>query len=162
GEKEELKAFHTAGFLGTEFGPFALPFPEQAIDAVRPPKGMTPDRFQARYRQYKQLVDQSPLGEYGSQYQQESMLPPTENAYRLLNSPHAKAFDLTLEPKESYDKYNTSRFGLGCLLARRLTEAGARFIEVTTEYVPFKNWDTHENGHATTEKMKKDIDRPVA
>src|SRR5215467_8974916 len=58
GEKEELKAFHTAGFLGTEFGPFALPFPEQAIDAVRPPKGMTPDRFQARYRQYKQLVDQ--------------------------------------------------------------------------------------------------------
>jgi len=162
GEKEELKAFHTAGFLGTEFGPFALPFPDQAIDAVRPPKGMTSERFQARYRRYKELVERSPLGEYGSGYQQESMLRSMENAYRLLHAPHAEAFDLTLEPKESYDNYNTSRFGLGCLLARRLTEAGARFIEVTTEYVPFKNWDTHENGHETTAKMKQDVDRPVA
>jgi hypothetical protein len=162
GEKEELKAFHTAGFLGTEFGPFALPFPDQAIDAVRPPKGMTPERFEARYRRYKELVKQSPLGEYGSAYQQESMLRSMENAHRLLSSPDAKAFDLTLEPKESYDKYNTSRFGQGCLLARRLTEAGARFIEVTTEYIPFLNWDTHENGHATTVRMKKEIDQPVA
>src|SRR5262245_21230275 len=97
GEKEELKAFHTAGFLGTEFGPFALPFPDQAIDAVRPPKGMTPERFQARYRRYKELVENGPLGQYGSQYQQESMLRSMENAYRLLNSPDAMAFDLTLE-----------------------------------------------------------------
>ncbi len=162
GEKEELKAFHTAGFLGTEFGPFALPFPDQAIDAVRPPKGMTPERFEARYRRYKELVRQSLLGEYGTAYQQESMLRSMENAHRLLISPDAKAFDLTLEPKESYDKYNTGRFGQGCLLARRLTEAGARFIEVTTEYIPFLNWDTHENGHSTTVRMKKEIDQPVA
>jgi hypothetical protein len=162
GEKEELKAFHTAGFLGTEFGPFALPFPDQAIDAVRPPKGMTPERFEARYRHYQELVKHSPLGEYGSAYQQQSMLRSMDNAHRLLSSPDAKAFDLTLEPKESYDKYNTSRFGQGCLLARRLTEAGARFIEVTTEYIPFLNWDTHENGHSTAERMKKEIDQPVA
>ncbi len=31
--------------------------------------------------------------------------------------------------------YDTGRFGRGCLLARRLVEAGARFVEVTTEYV---------------------------
>jgi arylsulfatase A-like enzyme len=43
-----------------------------------------------------------------------------------------------------------------------LTEAGARFIEVTTEYIPFKNWDTHENGHARAIGMKKQIDAPVA
>jgi hypothetical protein len=162
GEKEELKAFHTAGFLGSEFGPFGLPFPDQAIDAVGPPKGMTPERFQSRYNRYKELVKQSPLGEYGSAYQQESMLRSMENAHRLLSSPDAKAFDLSLEPKESYDKYNTGRFGQGCLLARRLTEAGARFIEVTTEYIPFVHWDTHENGHATTAQMKKEIDQPVA
>ncbi|HZZ28860.1 MAG TPA: DUF1501 domain-containing protein [Pirellulales bacterium] len=162
GEKEELKAFHTAGFLGTEFGPFALPFPDQAADSVRPPKGMTPERFQARYAKYQELAKQSPLGEFGSAYQQESMLRSMENAHRLLSSPDAKAFDLTLEPKESYDKYNTGRFGLGCLLARRLTEAGARFIEVTSEYVPFVNWDTHENGHATTVRMKKEVDQPIA
>ena len=46
-------------------------------------------------------------------------------------------------------------FGLGCLLARRLTEVGARFIEVTTEYIPFQNWDTHENGHTRMVAMKR-------
>src|SRR5437868_841645 len=49
GEKEELKAFHTAGFLGTEYGPFLLPYPDQAIESVRPPKGTTPGRFAERY-----------------------------------------------------------------------------------------------------------------
>src|SRR3954453_12401517 len=39
GEGEELKAFHTAGFLGIEYGPFNIPFPEQAMEAVRPPHG---------------------------------------------------------------------------------------------------------------------------
>src|SRR5262249_1795946 len=62
----------------------------------------------------------------------------------------------------SFDVYNTGRFGLGCLLARRLTEAGARFIEVTTEYVPFLHWDTHENGHTTVKRLKQEIDRPIS
>src|SRR5258706_15374504 len=84
-----------------------------------------------------------------------------DTAHRLLSSPAAKAFDLALEPKESYAKYNTGRFGLGCLLARRLTEAGARFIEVTTEYIPFLNWDTHENGHRRIMASKQTIDAPV-
>ncbi len=69
---------------------------------------------------------------------------------------------MTLEPKASYDQYNTGRFGLGCLLARRLTEAGARFIEVTTEYIPFVNWDTHENGHTRLADLKRSIDAPIA
>src|SRR6185436_16585090 len=72
------------------------------------------------------------------------------------------AFDLTREPRHLFDRYNTGRFGLGCLLARRLTEAGARFIEVTTEYVPFLHWDTHENGHTTVARLKREIDRPIA
>lgn len=161
GEKEELKAFHTAGFLGSEFGPFVLPYPDQAIESVRPPKGMTPARFQARFKKYRELVNQTHQDRV-SDYQKESMMRSMENAYRLLSSPDRAAFDLTREPKESYDIYNTSRFGQGCLLARRLTEAGARFIEVTTEYVPFVSWDTHENGHTTVAKMKKDIDRPIS
>jgi hypothetical protein len=48
------------------------------------------------------------------------------------------------------------------LLARRLVEAGARFIEVTSEYIPFKYWDTHDNGHTRTADLKKEIDAPVA
>src|SRR5213078_385387 len=41
GEGEELKAFHTAGFLGSEYGPFLTPEPGQAKDAISPPKGMS-------------------------------------------------------------------------------------------------------------------------
>ena len=85
-----------------------------------------------------------------------------ENAHRLMNAPAAKAFDLSLEPQKSYDIYNNGRFGLGCLLARRLVEAGARFIEVSTEYVPFLGWDTHDNGHTRTVGLKKMIDAPIA
>jgi hypothetical protein len=162
GESEELKAFTTAGFLGSEYGPFNLPYPMDAVAAVRPPRGMTPERFESRQRHFKELVKRSPLGELASDYHQESMLRSVENAYRLLSSKERDAFDLTKEPKESFAKYDTGRFGLGCLLARRLTEAGARYIEVTTEYVPFLSWDTHENGHTTAAEMKKQIDRPIA
>ena len=162
GEKEELKAFHTDGFLGSEYGPFLLPFPDQALDALRPPKGMTPERFESRYRRYRELVDRSPVGEAGSEYQKESMTRAMENAYRLLSSPERKAFDLTQESKASFDAYNTGRFGQGCLLARRLVESGARFIELTTEYIPFQHWDTHENGHETVARVKQEIDRPIA
>lgn len=161
GEKEELKAFHTGGFFGSEFGPFLIPFPDQGIEAVKPPKGMEPGRFENRYRAFKKLVEAGP-GKEASDDQRQSMIRAMDNAHRLLSSPDRKAFDLSLEPKESYDAYNTGRFGLGCLLARRLTEAGARFIEVTTEYVPFLHWDTHEKGHETVARMKQEIDRPIA
>lgn len=162
GESEELKAFTTGGFFGAEFGPMNLPYPDQASASVRPPKGMTPERFQSRRALLTKLLDRSPHREYLSDHQQESMLRSLDNAHRLLSSKERDAFDITLEPKESYDRYNTGRFGQGCLLARRLVENGARFVEVTTEYVPFYQWDTHKDGHATVEKLHKEIDQPIA
>jgi len=162
GEGEELKAFHQAGFLGSEYGPFLIPQADQAAASVRPPHGMPPGRFENRYQNYKKLVAQSPIGQHGSDHQKESLLRSLDNAHRLLSSPAAKAFDLSLEPKEIYDRYNTGQFGLGCLLARRLTEVGARFIEVTTEYIPFKNWDTHDNGHTRLVDMKAMMDPPIS
>jgi hypothetical protein len=162
GESEEIKAFTTGGFFGSEFGPFNLPFPEDATMAVRPPKGMDAGRFENRYRLYKKLIGESPQSQYASDYQQESMLRAFDAAHRLLSSEAKQAFDLSLEKKKVFEKYDTGRFGRGCLLARRLVEAGARSIEVTTEYIPFVHWDTHENGHSTVERLKKEIDRPIA
>src|SRR5437868_15343178 len=97
-----------------------------------------------------------------SDHQQESMLRSLDNAQRLLAAKERDAFDITLEPKESYEKYNTGRFGQGCLLARRLVESGARYVEVTTEYIPFIHWDTHASGHETVDRLHKEIDRPIA
>ncbi|RUL88304.1 DUF1501 domain-containing protein [Tautonia sociabilis] len=162
GEAEELKAFQTGGVLGAEFGPFRVPDPADAVSVVRPPAGMTPSRFRARRAAYEALLAASPIGTFGSDYQKESMLRSLENADRLLNSEAAGAFDLATEPEASSKEYNTGRFGLGCLLARRLVEAGARYVEVTTEYIPFLNWDTHDNGHTRAADMKRQIDAPVA
>ncbi len=161
-ESASVKAFHTAGFLGTEYGPFLITDPADAAAAVRPPAELGAARFRSRRRVYEQLLAEEPVYQYGGDFQRESLLRSMDAADRLLTSPSAKAFDLSLEPKKSFDIYNTSRFGQGCLLARRLTEAGARYIEVTTEYIPFRYWDTHENGHERAAAMKKEIDMPVA
>ncbi|MBX3731400.1 MAG: DUF1501 domain-containing protein [Verrucomicrobiae bacterium] len=186
GEGEELKAFTTAGFLGSEHGPFNVPFPDAAKDVVTPPGGMSPSRFESRDRFYRRLVEASPVGQLGSGFQQESLMRSLDNAHRLLSSPAARAFDLTLEDpatvakyvpggwdfssrlggeftrEGSYERANIQRFGLGCLLARRLAEVGARYIEVTTEYIPFLNWDTHEHGHEKLVNMKRAIDGAIA
>lgn len=161
-ESDPLKSFHTAGFLGTDNGPFMIMDPRDAIASVQPPAKMGGGRFARRYEMYRKLAAESPIAREGSDYQREALLRSMENANRLLQSPSSKAFDLTLEPRESYAKYDTGRFGLGCLLARRLVENGARFVEVTSEYVPFRHWDTHENGHERAAQMKQSIDRPVA
>ena len=97
-----------------------------------------------------------------SDYQQQSMLRSLENAHRLLSSPEAKVFDLGLEAKATREAYGDTRFGQGCLLARNLVEHGARFVEVTTEYVPFLHWDTHADGHSVMERMHREIDAPIA
>ena len=162
GEKEELKAFTTAGFFGSEYGPMNLPFPEQAARVVRPPAGMSNQRFSNRDKLFRSLVQESSLKEYASDYQQESLLRSMDNAYRLLSSKEREAFDIGQEPPEVQAIYNTSRFGRGCLLARRLVENGARFVEVTTEYVPFLHWDTHANGHETVKRLHSEIDKPIA
>ncbi len=162
GEQEELKAFTTAGFFGSEFGPMNLPYPEQAAQSVRPPEGMKSERFANRNKLFQKLIDQSPQRQFIGDFQRESQLRSMENAYRLLSAKEREAFDISLEPKESYEKYDTGRFGRGCLLARRLVENGARFVEVTTEYVPFLNWDTHANGFTTLQRMKQEVDRPIA
>lgn len=59
-----------------------------------------------------------------------------QQAFALLTQPQARrAFDLDGEPNELRRRYGRFRFGQCCLLARRLVEAGARFVQV--------NWSSH-------------------
>jgi len=162
GESAAVKAFHTAGFLGSEHGPFLITNPQDAATAVRPPAELGEKRFLSRRQLYERLLAKEPAYQYAGDFQRESLIRSLESADRLLTSPSAKAFNLSLEPRRVYDTYNTGRFGQGCLLARRLVEAGARYVEVTTEYIPFRYWDTHERGHERAKGMKEQIDAPVA
>jgi hypothetical protein len=162
GEIGTLKAFHTAGFLGSEHGPFLIVDPQDAAAAVRPPKELGEARFRSRRELLTKLLAEDPVYRNGSDFQRDSLVKSLDSADRLLRSPSANAFDVSLEPKRTFDAYNTGRFGQGCLLARRLIEAGARYVEVTSEYIPFLYWDSHENGHERAAAMKRIIDAPVA
>ena len=63
-----------------------------------------------------------------------------EQAYALISSPNAKAaFDFSREPEPVRQRYGGSRIATGCLLARRLVEAGSRFVTVVDT-----GWDTHQ------------------
>jgi uncharacterized protein (DUF1501 family) len=160
-EDFEIKALQTAGFLGNCYGPFLVPDPAEAAHRVQPAGGLSRRRFQERHALYVKTL-QARRQAAGLDPREEEFVRAVEGAHRFLNSPAARAFDLSLEPKETYEVYNTGRFGLGCLLARRLLEAGARFLEVTTGYQAFTGWDTHENGHTRTAEMMKLIDAPIA
>jgi hypothetical protein len=45
-----------------------------AVASISPPKGMSPARFESRDKFYRKLVAQSPIGEFGSDYQKASLL----------------------------------------------------------------------------------------
>lgn len=67
----------------------------------------------------------------------EKILKKTLN---LMTSEQMEAFKVAKEPKEVQDRYGNDGFGRGCLLARRLVEAGVPFVEVD-----LGGWDNHQN-----------------
>src|SRR5262245_4930649 len=71
-----------------------------------------------------------------------------ESAFQLLTGPDAaRAFDLTRESDKLRDRYGRHTWGQGCLLARRLAEAGVAVITLTINTPKngpeFTNWDDH-------------------
>lgn len=156
----EVKDAHGPGFFGSRYGPFAIPNPAQAVMAVRPPTGMSQKRFSERYRRYRELVAEQSRDK--TAVQRDELLEAMDAAHRLMSSPAASALNLEKEPRASFDRYNTGLFGQGCLLARRMVEAGSRFVLVNFEFDPFNNWDTHVDGHQRTANLKREIDAPIS
>ncbi len=63
----------------------------------------------------------------------------------MLSQKAREAFDLRREPQDVREKYGLNRFGQSCLLARRLVEAGVRFVTVNMFETVFNEitWDIH-------------------
>jgi uncharacterized protein (DUF1501 family) len=76
-----------------------------------------------------------------------------ERALALMRSPHIKAFDVDKEPEEAKKLYGPTPFGRACLLARRLVQAGTRFVEVS-----LGDWDTHADNFNRTDKLIEQLD----
>ncbi|MFZ0184309.1 MAG: DUF1501 domain-containing protein, partial [Nitrosotalea sp.] len=83
-----------------------------------------------------------------------------QRAVRLMRSSAGTAFDLDSEPSATRDRYGKSRFGQGCLLARRLIERGVRFVEVNLSGIDDQTlgWDTHADNFTTVKKLSDVLD----
>ncbi|MBC8069607.1 MAG: DUF1501 domain-containing protein [Deltaproteobacteria bacterium] len=80
-----------------------------------------------------------------------------ERALALAGSARLDAFDLDRESAQTRARFGESDFGQGCLLARRLVEAGVPFVEVG-----MRGWDTHEDHFARTATLCRDLDRGMS
>ena len=80
-----------------------------------------------------------------------------DTTLQLMKSSDLKAFDLTAEPAELRERYGRSKFGQGCLLARRLVESGVRFVEVQSG-----GWDMHKQLADGMEERGGEFDRTFA
>ncbi|MEX2580532.1 MAG: DUF1501 domain-containing protein [Verrucomicrobiales bacterium] len=89
----------------------------------------------------------------------EGRIESMETAYRM-QFEATDAFDIGRESEATREAYGEGHFANGCLLARRLSERGVRFVQVY--YGNGQPWDTHRNHDESTRKLAADIDRPVA
>ncbi len=87
-----------------------------------------------------------------------------QNARELMTSGQADVFDLSDESAEMRNRYGVGTFGQGCLLARRLVEAGVSCVEVTLSRstVGGSSWDSHSQNFPAVENLSRELDAGFA
>lgn len=130
-----------AGYLGSAFGPFVLGSDPAAggftVRDLALPGGVDAERFAKRQRlretvsrHFQTIEDAGAVAAMDAFY---------ERAYALVSSAEARAaFDMKAEPDAIKDEYGRNQAGQRMLLARRLVEAGVRFVTLS-----YGGWDMH-------------------
>lgn len=152
---------HTAGYLGRNHDPFILNAdpnaPNFKVPDLLPPDHISTVRAERRQR-LRAAVDAA-VARFEKDSQAKQLDENFQLAYRLMASPKAReAFALDKEPASIRDRYGRTRFGQSCLMARRLIEAGVRFVTVNMFETVFDEitWDIHGSKPFTDiEEMSK-------
>ncbi len=155
-----------AGFLGKAYDPFALMAdpskPDFKVPDLLPPAEIGEARL-ARRREMREVIE-STVQSFEASPNAQLMDANFAAAFRLMTSEKAReAFDLTKEPQKVRERYGMNRFGQCCLLARRLVEAGVRFVTLNTFITVFNEitWDIHGSKPFTSIAGMKDIVAPM-
>jgi hypothetical protein len=138
-----------ASFLGKAHDPLLITQdpagPDFRLPELSLPANLSPERLDNRREMLKLIDQQTELLEFSAKAK--GIDAHYERALSMLSSPAVKkAFDLSAEPAAVRDRYGRTTYGQGCLLARRLVEAGARFVNVYLSPVIGGcegGWDTH-------------------
>jgi hypothetical protein len=124
-----------AGFLGAAYAPFVVDANGQVrnleVDTAR-------DRLDDRMAMLASLEKSFIRQNRGLSAAEHARI--LDKTVSLMTSDQLDAFRVADEPQQTRERYGDSNVGRGCLLARRLLEAGVPFVEVD-----FGGWDNHQN-----------------
>ncbi|MSQ92975.1 MAG: DUF1501 domain-containing protein [Gemmataceae bacterium] len=148
-------ALFTGGWLGRQYDPFSTggtprneDFTARVAEAsedefnqqgLQLPAGLSVSRLSSR-QTLRERVESSMM------QNEDALASQYRSAFDMLTRPGVRrAFDLHQESAGARDGYGRTKIGQRCLLARRLVEAGARFVMVDYGYDPeYGNlWDNH-------------------
>ena len=152
--------FANSGYLSSAYGPFAIGAdPSRADFKVRDLNlpGEVDDKRFSRRRSLLETVDNH-FRELEKSDALDSMDAFYQHAYSLISSQEAReAFNLKAEPEPLRQKYGMNQPGPRMLLARRLVEAGTRFVSLTAG-----GWDHHDNIKNAMSRTLPPVDQALA
>jgi hypothetical protein len=157
GREPQIMGYMKASFAGAEYDPMVLGDPS-AKDFEVPdlilPKSISTERIADR-RSFLKVVDD--LYRRRVESAEHAKLDSfTDQALKMLLTPSVKeAFDLSKESEKTKEAYGNHRFGQSVLLARRLVEAGSRFV--TAAGYKHIAWDTHADNDR---RLREDLTPP--
>jgi hypothetical protein len=142
-----------AGFLGMAHSPFVVNDPNGKIANLEPPREINQMRMSRRVQMLGLTEDN-----FASQKRGQGAIDHKAvyaKTLRMMNSRYTDAFKLDKEPAAVRDAYGRGSFGSGCLMARRLVEAGVTYVEVS-----LGGWDTHADAFNTlSNRLEPELDK---
>jgi uncharacterized protein (DUF1501 family) len=138
-----------SGYLGAHFAPLVVNDPARGVENLR--SATSTEQFNNRVDLLSEL-------EQGFHRTNPSLVAAAhrttvQRAVTLMRDAGAVAFDISRESESAKARYGGSKFGEGCLLARRLIEAGVDFVEVS-----LGGWDTHQNNFERVKQLSAQVD----
>ncbi|MBL8177842.1 MAG: DUF1501 domain-containing protein [Bryobacterales bacterium] len=158
----QYEDYFRASFLGGDYDPMCIPDPSKpdfAVTDLSLPKTVSQASVDSRsaflkivdrrYRQLNETAEHANLDAF------------TAQAYKMLLTPAVRdAFDLGKEPEKLKERYGKDSIGQSALLARRLVEAGSRFV--TAAGYHGTSWDTHsDNDKGHKDRLCPTLDRTL-
>jgi Protein of unknown function (DUF1501) len=126
-----------SGFLDSTLMPVPIGDPLKGLENIKTPEYLSETNFKRRLvlankidADFREKFGGREMDAYNELYRE---------AVRLMGSTELAAFDISKESEKTRQAYGAYRLGQGCLLARRLIQAGVRFVEVE-----FGSWDMHQ------------------
>ncbi|MCB9864567.1 MAG: DUF1501 domain-containing protein [Phycisphaerales bacterium] len=146
-----------AGYLGPKYAPYYIGNARQSDATLAPPRGIGRERFRRRLKLLNDM-DRSFKAKHRKNDALKAFAEHYNAALLMMRPKTARVFNLDEEPTAVRESYGSeSAFGQGCLQARRLVQAGVRFVEVS-----LGGWDTHANNFESVQAKSAELDQGAA